>query len=202
MSRKEKKCSKCKEEKLILEFCKNKSKKDGMNNECRSCRKMLAADYLKTKEGVSTALYSAQRVNSKLRGYSLPDYSKDEFSKWLFNQVNFKTLFKEWEMSGYEKYYKPSVDRIDNYKSYTFDNIQLMTWREHLEKTSSDIYHGINTKTLRAVISIDDKGCETEYFSMSEAERQTGISSTNIFQVCSNQKYHHSAGGYKWKFKN
>jgi hypothetical protein len=40
-----KRCVKCKEEKSVLEFNKNKSKKDGLHNYCRSCNKARMKSY-------------------------------------------------------------------------------------------------------------------------------------------------------------
>lgn len=37
---------------------------------------------------------------------------------------------------------------------------------------------------------------------MTEAERCTGINQTNIVSCCKNRKYHKTAGGYIWKYKN
>ena len=40
-----KSCSKCKENKPLLAFCKNESKKDGLATECRSCKKLQDKHY-------------------------------------------------------------------------------------------------------------------------------------------------------------
>jgi hypothetical protein len=44
---------------------------------------------------------------------------------------NFKVLYKNWVKSGYEKNFRPSVDRLDSTKGYSFDNIRLVTWKEN-----------------------------------------------------------------------
>jgi hypothetical protein len=49
---------------------------------------------------------------------------------------NFYELYNNWIDSGYKKSDKPSVDRIDDYKGYSFDNIQLMTWKENNKKNT------------------------------------------------------------------
>ena len=38
-------CSKCKENKPLLAFCKNKSKKDGLSTECKPCKKLQDKRY-------------------------------------------------------------------------------------------------------------------------------------------------------------
>lgn len=40
-----------------------------------------------------------------------------------------------------------------------------------------------------------------EFKSTNEASRQTGIIQQNISQCCNGKGYHHTAGGYIWKFK-
>ena len=40
----------------------------------------------------------------------------------------------------------PSIDRKDDYKPYTFDNIQLTTWQQNKAKGHEDCKNGINNK--------------------------------------------------------
>jgi len=47
----EKKCTMCKEEKLIGEFNKNKTNKDGYNNICRVCSKARSKQYYEENRG-------------------------------------------------------------------------------------------------------------------------------------------------------
>ena len=41
---------------------------------------------------------------------------------------------------------KTFVDRLNDYKGYSFDNIQLMTWQENKDKGHRDCLNGINNK--------------------------------------------------------
>lgn len=52
---------------------------------------------------------------------------KEEFVKWVLANENYKKLFKEWEEMRYEYVLTPTVDRIDNKRDYTLDNIQIIT---------------------------------------------------------------------------
>lgn len=84
-TRQSKKCNNCKEEKLISEFGKNKSRKDGHSQFCKECIKVLdqkyrpnqrewRATYLRDRRSTSIAFRIAdnlrRRVNSALHGKS------------------------------------------------------------------------------------------------------------------------------------
>ena len=102
--------------------------------------------YNRTKIGVSRRLYNHQLERCKTRNHKKPTYTKYEHDEWLFNQELFHVLYDNWVESGYEKNLKPSVDRLDDYKSYSFDNIQLTTWEENNKKAREHTKAGILEK--------------------------------------------------------
>lgn len=55
-------CCKCKKEKNVFEFTKNKNKKDKLSDECRSCRKEYKANYFKLGKAIS------RNRNNNLKG--------------------------------------------------------------------------------------------------------------------------------------
>lgn len=59
-----KKCSKCKIEKILSEFNKNRSKKDGLQNACKLCHCAEAAQHYKTHRTQHIAL--VKRRNKKI----------------------------------------------------------------------------------------------------------------------------------------
>ena len=146
-----KRCTKCKIKKLAVEFPQNKRCKDGLSSWCRGCYRSESAEYAKTKEGVAAAIYNAQNWGSKKRGYDPPNYSLAELRIWIFSQPNFNKLYNKWVTSGYDKMLKPSCDRLDDYKSYTFNNLRLVTWWENRQKGYDDRRNGVNTKGSKAV---------------------------------------------------
>ena len=155
--------------------------------------------YKKTKKGVISVIYSSQILNSKKRGHNPPDYTKLEFSNWVYDQSDFEKLYKKWVKSNYRKELKPSVDRLNDYEGYSMDNIQLMTWGENKAKGHRDRKQGINNKRSVKVIQIDKKGdFVREWYSMMEAERE-GFDSGHISKCCKNQRKTH--GGYTWEYK-
>lgn len=75
-------------------------------------------------------LFSMQKRNAKARSLSAPSYSFEEFEVFCLDN-GFNSLYSSWREAGFDKWSAPSVDRIDNHKSYDLDNIRLVTWREN-----------------------------------------------------------------------
>jgi hypothetical protein len=102
-----------------------------------------------------------------------------------------------WVESGYNTKFVPSIDRLDDYKPYTFDNIQLTTWVYNDNKHKSDRKLGVNNKINQGVIQYQLGEIINQFHSLMEAERQTGICHSNISK-CINGKAG-TAGGYSWE---
>ena len=167
--------------------------------ECKFCRKKEHEIYYHTKEGVITQIYSDQKKASIKRGHAQPAYNKIELSEWMFRQVNFDLLHSEWTLSNYNRWLKPSCDRIDDYKPYTLDNLRLVTWKENHDKWGYDCKNGINNKQSNAIKQYSKSGTFiTTHHSMREAERNTGVNNANISRCCSGE--YKQAGGYVWRF--
>ena len=190
-------CSKCGEEKPLTEFY---LRKGSHINVCKTCKKEYKEEYLRSKKGIVTSIYNQQTYNSKKRGHPSPSYSKKELKEWLYSQKEFHELYDNWKASNYDTRLKPSCDRLDDYKPYTLDNLQITTWRKNNTRVHEDMKNGINNKQNRAVLQFDLNGeFITEHYSISEAGRKTGNSIGNIHMVCSGIRG--KAGGFIWKFK-
>ena len=50
-------------------------------------------------------------------------------------------LFLKWQSSNYKRNLAPSIDRKDDTKGYSFENITVMTWKEN-DKKASENYRG------------------------------------------------------------
>lgn len=150
----------------------------------------------RTRNGIVNTIYQTQKRNSKKRDHSLPDYSLFELRKWIFSQPNFEKLYSDWVDSNYDKYMKPSIDRIDDYIGYSFENIRLVTWRENDEKGSRDIINGVNKKKFKRVIMDGERMFE----SIKEASLYLGDVSknSNITNCCLGKR--NSAYGHKWEY--
>ena len=196
---KTKQCKSCEEIKLLSEFGKYALKKDGLDYYCKECRKKRFIAYNRTKKGLVGKIYGNQRSKSRLRGHPLPTYSKQELKEWLYSKPLFHLLYNNWKRLDYQKDYVPSVDRKDDYLSYSIANIQILTWKENNSKGYLDKKEGRNNKNSKAVIQYTKDGeFVAEYWSAMEAGRQTGINRGNISACCRGDKK--SAGGFKWDF--
>ena len=90
-------------------------------------------------------LYSGMHYSSKKRGHNAPQFSKREFIGWLFEN-DFEKIYENYKENGYNKMDKPSVDRIDDYIGYEFDNMQLLTVLGNFKKPKMKIIGNKNSK--------------------------------------------------------
>lgn len=202
----EKKCTKCGEIKSFDDFHRNKQGKNGLNSKCKLCTNNCRTNLSKTKKGKISDIYKIQIKASKQRGHNPPEYAKQELIDWCLSQLKFHVLYNAWLTSGFKKDLSPSCDRKDDSKGYSFDNIQLMTWKENYDKSRNDIRSGklIHGNKPHKPVTGTHKvtGEVISFVSTKEAMRQTGISASSISGCCRKLKNKLSAGGYKWKFKN
>lgn len=200
----EKVCKKCGVKKPINEFSKRDESLDGYRNECKLCICEYLKTYRSTAVGVVREIYNSQKHSSKKRGHELPSYTFEELKHWCFSQPNWALLYESWVESEYDRWGKPSIDRLDDSRGYSFSNIQLMTWAENKNKSHSDRKAGrLISSNTRAVIQLSmGNKFIAEYYSILEASRRTGINRGHIGSVCCGRPRYKSAGGYKWAYKN
>ena len=192
-------CTKCKENKELIEFNKEKRNKDGLFGSCKRCEIIRERARDRTKEGKLKQIYKNQIKTSKVRKHEPPAYTKQEFIDKYINDLDYLLLHSNWVKSSYDTILSPSFDRIDDYKPYVFDNLQLMTWQENYKKAHLDRKEGRNNKHSKAVVGTCIKtGERIEFHSMMEAKR-SGFCRGGVWSCCNGERNKHK--GYKWSYK-
>ena len=151
------------------------------------------------KNKLSTRIYFHQKNAQIMRGHETIPYNLVQFREWLFSRSNFNKLYEQWEESGYKKDLVPSCDRLDNSKGYSFDNIELITWKANKQRAHADAING-KLRTGNKYIPVIQLSKCGEYirgfFSMSEASRVTKTNLGNLRMCVLGER--NTAGGYKW----
>lgn len=147
-------------------------------------------------------IYHNQRMTTQKMKRALPTYSEAELYTWAINHGLLK-LHAAWETSNYNKWDSPSVDRLDNTKSYSLDNIQLITWKENL--ANQKIQNKTGEYLHTASVSIDQLTPDGHFIrtwpSISNACRAVvghGRGVSNISSVAAGKNK--TAYGFRWRF--
>ena len=192
-------CTKCGTYKHIKDFCKDNKSKDKLFYWCKSCAYEQKVRASRTKKGLIKNIYYSQRSSSVKRKHRMPKYTKNELITWTTQQTSFSRLYDNWVKSKYNKWLKPSIDRIDDNKGYTLSNIQIMTWRENKDKEHRDLKSGKLLSRHTPIVQYDLKGNKiAEFVSQQEAGRQLNIKQSYISRVCTGSRTH--TKGFVFKF--
>lgn len=197
-----KQCNVCGEFKETHLFSSCQSSKDKLRPSCKACTVKATQARQKTLKGLVKKIFHNQKMTTGKMGREAPSYTEVELLNWMLEN-GYEALWKVWAESGYDKWLSPSIDRIDNTKSYSLTNIQLVTWRKNLENQKEQNKSGkyLHTKS-KAVNQYTLEGNYIKSFpsaAMAAREmcgRNTSIS--NITMVCAGKLK--TAYGYLWKF--
>ena len=141
--------------------------------------------YKRTKEGMIKDMYDSQRSNSKARGMHQPTYSVQELIDWAFSQRCFHEIYDNWKAGSYESILRPSFDRLDNLKSYTLDNLRIVTWGENAQQAHEDQKSGKDMRMNKACAEIDSDGNILHvWHSTRHADRELGFCNGGVSSVC------------------
>ena len=147
--------------------------------------------YRKTKKGVLTNMYQHMKNRHKI------SFSLKEFQDRFISDKKFIRIYNEWVKSGYDKQFKPSLDRIDNKKEYTQENTQMMSWSENRFKQSKlDGKKGRKPK----VIQLKGNKVINIFQSQRHCVKELGISQGNLSSVLNGKRKY--VNGYKFIYQN
>jgi len=168
-------------------------------NFCKQCRTEQASNYLRSKEGLPTAIYKRQKSSSKKRGHIKPEYSLAELKEWIFNNPLYSKLHEEWEQSGYARWLTPSINRLRDDEHYNMKNIELMTWQQNSDIDRERRKAGLSGRQHKRVIqkSLNGNVVKT-HISISQAARELNISSASISNAC--RRTNNIAGDFMWEY--
>ena len=187
-------CSVCKKNLPLDMFNKQSTGKQGVRADCKDCLKR----FIRSKHGVINQMYSSSISRTKKKGFTPVSFTKEELEKWVYSRKEFHILYDEWVLEDYPTALKPSLDRLDDYKGYSLDNIRIVTANTNVKRYYSDAINGINTKSAKPVeqYSLDGEYIKT-FHSLSSAARSVNGIPSNINQVINGT--YAQAYGYKWK---
>ena len=189
-------CTVCQSVKSADQF--HRLTKKARKGHCKQCASEKDLIFRRSKDGWAFNIYKRQRRSSRERNHPFDAYTLSELKQWVFAQEIFHTLHKEWVESNYETKKTPSLDRLDDYKPYTFGNLRIVTWKENDEKFHVDRKAGINNKTNTPVRQYSKTGeFIAEFYSCSAAGRALGIDPGGI-TACRKGKLK-TSGGFVWK---
>ena len=163
--------------------------------------------YTKSIKGVITYIWHHQIRNCKQRNHPLPTYSFQELYDWCLQISNFRRVYTDWVDSNYDPELKPSINRLDNSKTYSLDNIEVITWKNNKEKAYEDIRNNLlHNPTLlnnghRPVCQYDFNGNKVNSFiSVSDAARSNNIGHQAISECCKETRK--SYKGFLWCYSD
>lgn len=175
-------CKDCNQSKPLNQFRDKPSNKDGKETRCKSCRNIY---YNKsTPLRVFQKIYNSQILHSVKRNHPIPNYTLEQLKAWVDKQPNAFKLWNQYVASGYDKYARPSIDRIDDSKPYTLNNIQLVTWEQNQTKAVNDKKLGLLNSGHKPVIAYYKDGkFYKKFVSINEALREVKGNAWGITSV-------------------
>lgn len=108
-------CSKCKTEKELNDFPKDKMKKDGLSSHCKACRSDLIKNWKKSNPDRVKAINN--KYNNSPHGKAA---NKGRFKKYMSTE-NFKIGIQNWRDANKERYAKSKRERGRRYNKKQVD---------------------------------------------------------------------------------
>jgi len=148
-------CKRCLIVKPVSEFKKHPETKDKLLGQCKCCcnemqreyrirnNNLMTKEYEKTYKGFLVRLY--RNMKSRISGVQKRKYHlyigksilpKNDFYEWALNNKTFIELFDKYKLSGYNRKFAPSVDRLNSNIGYELNNMEFVTHSENSRRGS------------------------------------------------------------------
>lgn len=147
--------------------------------------------YQMTPKGVLNTIYRNQLLKQKRKNINV-NYTYEEFKEKYLHNGTYLKLYDNWVKNNYASELKPSFDRIDRTKDYSFDNLQIITWKENNEKGRKEHSKKVNMYDLNG-------NYIKTYNSIIEASEENNLNHANITSCCKGRL--NKTGNYIWKYK-
>ena len=162
----------------------------------------------KTLDGWLTKVYGRMRLSSRERNHNPPQFTKVELKEWVIER-GIEKLLKNWVDNECAKDLTPSINRLNDYIGYQFNNMELTIWKDNNKQgrgsiKTKELVHsklGNIAKKMfsKPVIKSDlDGKVLALYPSAREAARQNDTDSGSIAKVCRGEKITHHK--HKWSY--
>lgn len=118
-----------------------------------------ARKHHRTFRGRIVHIHVGMRQRANKRGFELID--RNEFIRFALESREYAELYRNWVAAGYPMRLCPTVDRIDNDRGYSRDNIQFLT-----QSANSKKYHVTADRSYmnKPVVMIDLTTQEGRHF--------------------------------------
>jgi len=195
-----KECNQCHCIKPYQDFPKAKNNKDGYKTICKICEVERVRKFNQTILGRITCIYNGQKTSSKARNHPPPNYSLHDLKEWVLNQPIYLKLYTNWKNSNFNTDLAPSLDRVNSNLPYSFNNLQIVSWKENNDAMYQHRKEGKRiTKQCKTINQFDlNHKLLNTFSSISIAARQTGFCRTFINKACKTGIIAH---GYYWKYQ-
>ena len=151
----------------------------------------LKYGYMQTLKQYITQVYGSVRYRAKRRGDKYPKFTKLELLGWMLNN-GLDIMWNQYIKSNFNKNLKPSIDRINDYKGYSFDNMQLITWKENnLKGVNGEKHHRAchNRQNKKTVYQYDKElNLIATHKSINDCAKNIGVHPVSISRALTGER--------------
>lgn len=164
---------------------------------CKECHKLWKINRLNYINEFILYIYRRQKDTAKKTQKEVL-YTSEELLEWVSKQDIFFRMYRNWVETKHSKKQTPYIVRIDSKKTYSLDNLEVLSKDQWKRKRRIPVeqWDKEGTKLL------------CTYSSIGEASDKTGIPVSKIVNVAKARRSrsgtvtytHRSSGGYHWKY--